>query len=422
MEIIFQSLDILFGYLGAYSTKKRNIFTFYVLGTIFSVLAFWSVGSYAAILPVLTTGIRYFVFIFKDKYKTELPLVFCLIMHCIVLLISAKTAMDIIPSALVIFGCLIYWYLDKEKLKMAIFLINIPWILYYIYCGLYLTTINGIIQTALVGIAYITLVKKSKMNKVFLSLNSQYFKIKPNELVNLIKKYDKTKSIYGFEIVVANKEEEEYVMEFAKCAHKKYYEVNLHSLPFENQTDIENYLDFAVELSKITSNKINIVYHPVEALNYEESIDKTKCILKQIYNYIEIKKYSKYIDISIENLNDSGSLIRLKKEDLIQFLNEEPNLKFTYDIGHEIVDNIVTDKLPDILEARLNNIHIHTHREKKDHYPIEKIDNEKNILNLLTKYGKKQNIVMEYALDYINGKDLKQKLEKYINYANIIKY
>ncbi len=164
METIFQILEIAFGYLGSYSTKKRNIFIFYIISTIFSALMFWSVGKYAAILPVLTTGIRYFVFIFKDKYKTQLPLILCLIMHTTVLFISAKTLVDIIPSALVIIACLIYWYLDKEKLKLSIFIINIPWIIYYFYCGLYLTAINAIIQTILIGIAYLKLRKNNNDN------------------------------------------------------------------------------------------------------------------------------------------------------------------------------------------------------------------------------------------------------------------
>ncbi|MBP3255663.1 MAG: YgjV family protein [Clostridia bacterium] len=415
-------MEIFFGYLGAYSTKKRNIFIFYVLGTIFSILMFWSVGSYAAILPVLTTGIRYFIFIFKDKYKTELPLIFCLIMHFIVLFISAKTPIDIVPSALVIIGCLIYWYLDKEKLKMAIFLINIPWILYYFYCGLYLTTINAIIQTILVGIAYLNLRRISKMDKLSLSLNNKFFRIKPNELLHLIQKYDKSKLIYGFEIATENKNDEEYVKEFTKLICKKGYKINLHSLPFKDQTDIENYLSFAVELSKITNDKINIVYHPVESSNYKDSIDKTKDTIKLVFKCIEDNNYSKYIDISIENLNKLGNIVRLKKEDLIEILNMEPKLKFTYDIGHETIDNIVTNELPQILEERLNNIHIHSHKENRDHYPIEKLGNEKVLSNLLIKYGKKQNVVMEYALDYIEGENFEKKLENYINYAKIIKY
>ena len=165
MTIAFQSLEILFSYLGCYSIKKKNILIFYVISAIFSMLMFWSVKEYAAILPVLTTGIRYFVFIFKDKYKTKFPLYFCLVLHFIALFISVSTIIDLVPSLLVIFGCLIYWYCDGLDLKRNIFFLNIPWILYYFYCSLYLVTLNAIIQTVLVGIACLKLKKKKRKRK-----------------------------------------------------------------------------------------------------------------------------------------------------------------------------------------------------------------------------------------------------------------
>ena len=303
---------------------------------------------------------------------------------------------------------------------MGIFILNIPWILYYIYSGLYLTAINASIQTMLIGIAYLTLLRISKMDRIFLSFNSQFFKVKPKELINLVKKYDKLKLIYGFEITTTSKEEEAYVKELAKIANKKCYKINLHSLPLKNEKSIKEYLDFAVELAKITNDKINIVYHPEETFEYKNSIEETRKTIEQLFKCIRENKYSKYIDISIENLNNMGDMVRLKKEDLIQFLDEEENLKFTFDIGHEIVDNIETTELPEILSKRLNNIHIHTHKGSTDHYPIENLNNEKTIKELLIKYSKKQNIVMEYAINYIEGKSFEEKLENYINYANTI--
>lgn len=166
MTIVFQILEVFFGCLGSYSTKKKNIFIFFILSTVFSMLMFWSVGSYEAILPVLTTGIRYFIFIFKDKYKTNTPLIFCLIMHLAVFAFTIKIEMNLLPSILVILGCLIYWYLDKEKLKLCIFIINIPWIIYYFSCGLYLATANAIVQTILVGLAYLKIKRIKKKFRV----------------------------------------------------------------------------------------------------------------------------------------------------------------------------------------------------------------------------------------------------------------
>ena len=168
MKIVLQALVILFNYLGAYSTEKKNIFIFFVISTIFSILMFYYVGQYAAILPVATTGIRYFIYIFKNKYKTKFPLYFCLTMHIIAFIISTnsiKTIVDIIPSVLVIIGCIVYWYLDGEKLKKYVVLLNIPWIIYYICCGLYLTTVNLVIQNILMFIAIIRLRKKTIVAK-----------------------------------------------------------------------------------------------------------------------------------------------------------------------------------------------------------------------------------------------------------------
>lgn len=157
MEIVFQALSILFGYLGAYSPKKRNIFIFYIISVIFSILMFYSVGKTAAILPVATTGIRYFIYIFKDKYKTNYPFYFCLLLHISALFLSTKTAIDLIPSLLVITGCFVYWYLDGAKLKLYVFILNIPWIFYYAFCGLYLSAVNAFVQTVLMIITYFKL-------------------------------------------------------------------------------------------------------------------------------------------------------------------------------------------------------------------------------------------------------------------------
>ena len=165
MEIVFQILDLFFGYLGSYATKKRNILIFLVMSTIFSILTFWSIENYAAILPALVTGIRYFVFMFKEKYKSKLPLYLCLIMHFAALLLSVKAPIDSIPSILSIIGCLAFWYLDEEKLKLGMFAINIPWILYYIYFGLYITALNVTVKTILIVISFVKICKKKRILK-----------------------------------------------------------------------------------------------------------------------------------------------------------------------------------------------------------------------------------------------------------------
>ena len=75
------------------------------------------------------------------------------------------------------------------------------------------------------------------------------------------------------------------------------------------------------------------------------------------------------MEVSIENLNDINGLERIKKENIEGILKEFEKLKFTYNIGHELIDNNFVSNLSNLLLERLNNIHIHIYNENRDHYP-----------------------------------------------------
>ena len=257
--------------------------------------------------------------------------------------------------------------------------------------------------------------------KILLSLNYKFFDVEPEKLIKFIKKHDKENLIKGFEIATNYEKEKEYLLNLAKLVFKEGYIINLHSPSFENIEEAMQYLDFAVEISKIMQRKINIVYHPINAKNIDESKEKTKSQIKEIIKYIEIKKYYNNVELSIENLNNINGIKRLKKEDFIEILEGEKNLKFTYDIGHEIIEGIKTEKLVNILEERLNNIHIHTYQKNLDHYPIKNVNEHESIKKLLEKYGDNKTVVLEYALDYIDGENFEIKLRNYIESAKIIK-
>ena len=257
--------------------------------------------------------------------------------------------------------------------------------------------------------------------KILLSLNFKFFNLEPEKFIELIKKYDEENLIAGFEIATNSKKDELYVLKLAKVALKNEYIINLHSPSSENIEEAKEYLNFAVEISKITKRKTNIVYHPISANSIDESKEKTKEQVKEIMQYIEDKKYYNNVELSIENLNDINGITRLKKEDLIEILEQQKSLKFTYDIGHEIIDGIKTEELVNILDERLNNIHMHTYQKDLDHYPINNIDEYKLIKELLEKYGENKTVVLEYALDYIEGKNFETKLKNYVESAKIIK-
>ena len=64
---------------------------------------------------------------------------------------------------------------------------------------------------------------------------------------------------------------------------------------------------------------------------------------------------------------------------------------------------------------------MHTYQKDLDHYPINNIDEYKLIKELLEKYGENKTVVLEYALDYIEGENFETKLKNYVESAIIIK-
>lgn len=251
-------------------------------------------------------------------------------------------------------------------------------------------------------------------------MNYKFFNLEPRKLIELIKKYDKNNIIKGFELATKSQEEQEYSLHLAQFALKEGYIVNLHSPCFEGENEINEYIEFTVKMSKIMNRKINIVYHPINANSINESKRDTEIQIEKIMKYIEKNDYYKNVEFSLENLNDINGIKRLKKEDLIEILEKQKDVKFTYDIGHEIIDGIKTEKLVNILEERLNNIHIHEYKKELDHYPIKDINEQEIIKKLLEKYGNNKTVVLEYALDYIEEENFENKLKNYIESAKII--
>lgn len=255
------------------------------------------------------------------------------------------------------------------------------------------------------------------MNKL-LSINCKFFKVEPEQLIEIINKNNDKNQIQGFEVAVSNKEEQKYLLELAQKAKENKYILNLHAPTLNSIEEYKNYLDFAVKISKITMQKTNVVFHPINAENIIKSKEITNNYINELLKYIRQKDYEKNIELSVENLNDINNLKRLKKENLVEILEQNQNLKFTYDIGHELVDGIIPKLEDNILFERLNNVHIHTHLGKEDHHPLKANSEDENItFELLNKISSKKenlNVVLEYALDYIDGMDFEEKMEKYI--------
>ncbi len=260
---------------------------------------------------------------------------------------------------------------------------------------------------------------------ILLSLNYKFFNTKPEELLKYINNIDNDKIIKGFEVNAETSKEREYLYDLAKECNKYNYMLNIHLPCLNSIEEYKEYLDYLNEITKVYKNEMNMVFHPIYNKEKKQSIEVTSNYINDLLKYIEVNNYN--LRLSIENLNDIGEIKRLKKEDIKEILIKYDKLNFTYDIGHEYIDGRGTIKkqIDSYLISKMNNIHIHTFNKTEDHYPIEDISKDKiviEMLNNISQKGYKGQVVLEYALDYIEGENLNKKLEKYIKEAKNISY
>lgn len=258
---------------------------------------------------------------------------------------------------------------------------------------------------------------------ILLSFNYKCFKMQPDVLIDYIETINSEKYIKGFEVNASTEEDKKYLKELAKECKLRKYILNIHLPILENIEEYKKYLDYLKEVSNIYQSKINMVFHPIYSENKIKSILITEKYISEILKYIELNGYN--FSLSIENLNDMNGMYRLKKEDLKELLQKYQKLNFTYDIGHEYIDNQLEINTDKFYINKINNIHVHTFKEKDDHYPIEEISSKNILLNKVIEIKKKGydgNIVLEYALDYIKGENFEEKINKYIENAKKIYY
>ncbi|MFI3260501.1 MAG: hypothetical protein R3Y13_02160 [bacterium] len=224
----------------------------------------------------------------------------------------------------------------------------------------------------------------------------------------------------GIEVATSNYKDNEKMLKY--CLENNMI-FQCHTPKLKNESDIFSYLDDIHKLSLIYKNNINIVLHSLESDDIEESVLSTIKYVESILEYIKDNNLN--IIISLENLNYHHDRVRINVNRIDEILNVFDNLKFTYDIGHDIYDNKNNSTLSDLQINKLNNVHLHNVYNDKDH---ELIFKNEQYLKYLKKSMKDINsldfnkhIVLEVGVDMHPGKDVEEKLINYINSIKEIK-
>lgn len=254
--------------------------------------------------------------------------------------------------------------------------------------------------------------------KSFLSINvHKIMMINPIYLFALLKeRMDGIEISFDFN----NEQEKKYVVDLTDYCKREDYPFNFHG---DVNLDIDKQKEYFDFIDSITNKPTNVVLHSILVEEQTISINKTTVFIDKLLRYIDEKNYN--ITLSIENLNSMYGVYRLSKDFLDPILYNNKNLKFTYDIGHEIVDYGMITDLSDIKIDRINNVHIHNHINGLDHQIIRREDENfckiiKGILYLLyIEYDGP--IVYEYDLYLGEGDTYLEKVSNVIDTIEDIK-
>lgn len=240
-----------------------------------------------------------------------------------------------------------------------------------------------------------------------------------DEILEILNSEDLT-NVDGIELASPNFDEMLAVLKFCQKSNLIF---QCHTPNYKDKNLVYNYLRNVSELSDIYGKKINVVLHPLENNNFKKSIVDTIEYVESIFLYIKINKLN--VEISLENLNFHHNRRRINVDVIDEILKQFDNLKFTYDIGHDIFDNDINSTLTDVEKVKINNVHLHTVHNGKDHENFIKYPDNliflKNAILSLEEMNYNENVVVEIGVDMFLGNNTREKLIDYIESITIIK-
>ena len=246
------------------------------------------------------------------------------------------------------------------------------------------------------------------MKRGITSINFKFMELEPHELLDLISKYAS-----GIEIYIEQESQLEisYFDKVLDLAPSYGLDVLIHgdsTLSLEVQ---KKYLEY-LGTKTYRSLPLEFTLHPVYNPDKEESIR----ISKEYFSELRETAKKNNIRLSIENLNDSDGMARLKLNDVIKIVKDFDDVGITYDIGHVIADgkeDLLSDAEP--IKEKIVKLHIHTTKEE-DHAPI--YEGDKNIERIAEAMDYFRNIdnkfVFEYDVYVCRGETLREKVEDYL--------
>ena len=143
--IIIQIVQTIYSIYIMFLDKKKNMLINMFISNLISLILFQVAGLGAASLTTIFITLRSFLFMFKDRYKTNFVFLFCLGLHIIAGIVTFTGLSSLLPGMTAVISVVVLWFGNEQQIRIGTTIANLIWVVYYFVNGIYISAVTNIV-------------------------------------------------------------------------------------------------------------------------------------------------------------------------------------------------------------------------------------------------------------------------------------
>ncbi len=159
--VIIQIVQVIYSIYIMFLDKKKNMLINMFISNLISLILFQVAGLSAASLTTIIITLRSFLFMFKEKYKTNVVFWTCLGLHIMAGILTFTGISSLLPCITAVISVVVLWFGNEQQIRIGTVIANFIWVVYYLINGIYISAVTNIIIILFTILSYI----KNNKNK-----------------------------------------------------------------------------------------------------------------------------------------------------------------------------------------------------------------------------------------------------------------
>ena len=118
--IVVQIFQVIYSCYIMFLNKKKNMLINMFISNTINLVLFAVAGLNSAFLTTIIIALRSFLFVFRNKYKTNFIFYFCLFLHILSGIITFNSFISIMPALTAIISIFIIWFGNEQQIRLGL--------------------------------------------------------------------------------------------------------------------------------------------------------------------------------------------------------------------------------------------------------------------------------------------------------------